>query len=259
MIALNVNDVRNLAVALDPAILMQDVGLVPDPWQAEFLRCDARRILMLCGRQMGKSTVVGVLGLHAALYTPGSLVLCLSPSLRQSGELFNDKIVNFYNQLGRPVPPVALSATELHLANGSRIVSLPGNADTVRSFSSVHTLIVDEASRVDDDLIAAVSPMVAVSGGRLVLLSTPFGARGLFHEFWTEGDPLWARFRVTADACPRIGPEFLESELKTMGQRMFKQEYFCEFVATLDQLFSLESVEDAFSSEVEPFHTGGVL
>jgi hypothetical protein len=120
-------------------------------------------------------------------------------------------------------------------------------------------LIVDEASRVDDDLVAAVSPMVAVSGGRLILLSTPFGARGLFHSFWTEGDPLWTRFRVTADECPRISAEFLESELRTMGERMWKQEYFCEFVATLDQLFSLESIEAAFSNEREPLFASGEL
>jgi hypothetical protein len=43
-------------------------------------------------------------------------------------------------------------------------------------------LVIDEASRVDDTLYLAVRPLLAVSGGRLVALSTPFGKRGWFHD-----------------------------------------------------------------------------
>ncbi len=61
------------------------------------------------------------------------------------------------------------------LENGSRIVSLPGTEGTIRSYSAVRLLLVDEASRVDDDTIAAVRPMLAVSGGQLIALSDARG------------------------------------------------------------------------------------
>ena len=65
------------------------------------------------------------------------------------------------------------------MANGSRLVALPGREETIRSYSGVRLLILDEASRVPDDLYRAVRPMLAVSHGRLVALSTPFGQRRL--------------------------------------------------------------------------------
>jgi hypothetical protein len=62
----------------------------------------------------------------------------------------------------------------------------------VRGFSGTSLLIVDEAARVDDELYYAVRPMLAVSGGVLMMLSTPFGKRGVFYEEWTGGE-CWER------------------------------------------------------------------
>src|SRR5438045_932687 len=104
---------------------MDLLGFEPDPWQRTFLRSKGRRLLLLASRQVGKSTVTGVLALHTALFTPGALVLVISPSLRQSGELFRAKVCRFYDQLGRPVACEKDTETTLHLANGSRVVSLP--------------------------------------------------------------------------------------------------------------------------------------
>src|SRR5262249_8393043 len=109
-------DLLDLARAIDPSTLMEDLGFEPDPSQRNVLRSTHDRILQLCARQCGKSTVTAILGLHAALYQPDSLVLCVSPSLRQSGELFR-KLVGFYNDLGRPRGAVQDSATTLSLRN----------------------------------------------------------------------------------------------------------------------------------------------
>jgi hypothetical protein len=56
---------------------------------------------------------------------------------------------------------------------------------------------VDEASRVPDELYFAVRPMLAVSGGALMMLTTPYGKRGIFYEEWTSGHG-WARYEVPA-------------------------------------------------------------
>jgi hypothetical protein len=78
----------DLALGLDPVRLAERCGLEPDPWQADVLRSASPRMLLNCSRQSGKSTTVALLSLHTALYRPGSLCLVLSPTLRQSGELF---------------------------------------------------------------------------------------------------------------------------------------------------------------------------
>jgi hypothetical protein len=190
-------DLDEVAVLLGPSLLMEDCGFAPDDWQRRVLRSSANRLLICANRQAGKSTVAAVLGLHAALFDPGALVVLVSPTLRQSGELFR-KITGAYSRLGRPIPRAAESATTLELAHGSRVVSLPGSPETIRGFSAVDLLVVDEAARVTDAMFAAVSPMLAVSGGRLVLISSPRGARGYFHEQFTTPGDLLERHMITS-------------------------------------------------------------
>ena len=247
----------DMALALDPARLLIRMGLTPDPWQSDLLRSEAARILLNCSRQSGKSTVTGALAMWEALYRPPALVLLLSPSLRQSQELFR-KVLDAYRALGKPAPAEAESALRLELRNGSRIISLPGKDATVRGYSGVRLLIIDEASRVLDDLYRSVRPMLAVSGGRLVALSTPFGKRGWWFKEYTEGGVGWERVAVTADDCPRIPQEFLEEERVSLGPWFFQQEYMCVFGETIDSLFSYEQVMGALSDEVKPLFCVGV-
>lgn len=240
----------DLALALDPVLLAERLGLEPDPWQSEALRSPARRQILLCGRQTGKSTVSSVKAAHTAVYEPGSLVLLLSPSLRQSQELFR-KVLNAHRALGETVPTEAMSALRLELRNGSRIISMPGNEMTVRGYTA-SLLIVDEAARVSDGLYAAVRPMLAVSGGRLMLLSTPFGTRGFFYEAW-RSDQVWERHRVPSTECPRIAPEFLAEERETLGDWFYRQEYEVEFMDAQTQAFSRADIERMLDPEVKPW------
>lgn len=240
----------DLRLALDRVAFAQELGMVPDAWQEDLLRSEAPRRLLNCSRQSGKSTVSAVLALHKALYLPGSLVLVLAPSLRQSQELFG-KVAGFYRSLGRPVPAQADRRLSLELENDSRIVTLPGTEKTIRGFSGAALLLVDEASRVDDGLYYAVRPMLAVSGGSLVMLSSPYGKRGVFFEEWTNGIG-WERYEVPATDCPRISEAFLEEERSALPARVFRQEYLCSFEETEDSVFSYEEVEGAMSDDVEP-------
>lgn len=243
----------NLAIALDPALLMMKLGLKPDPWQAEFLRSDADNTLLLTSRQVGKSTTTAVKALHRLLYHPNSLVLMMSPTERQSGEIFK-KMITFYTDLGKPVKEKYASTLRLELTNGSRCISLPGSEATVRGYSGVDLLIIDEASRVKNELYYSVRPMLAVSGGKMAGLTTPFGKRGWFFDEWErESGDNWGKVKVTADDCARITDEFLEEERQALGDWWFRQEYFCEFVDSVDSYFSYRSIEDSFDDdEIEP-------
>ena len=212
----------------DPVAFARQLHIEPDPWQRDLLTSTDEHIILNCSRQSGKSTIVAILALHHALGHPGSLVLILSPSQRQSGELLK-KIVSFYRELGRAGDSRGDSATTLELKNGSRIVALPGSESTTRGFSGPSLVLLDEAAQVSEELYYAVRPMLAVSRGRLILLSTPRGKRGIFWHAWDQ-EPNWKRVKVTADQCPRISKEFLEQERRAIGEWWFAQEYRCEFM-----------------------------
>ncbi|MCL6508916.1 MAG: terminase family protein [Bryobacteraceae bacterium] len=237
---------------VDPVFFArQTLGFAPDPWQERVLRWQGKRLVLNCCRQSGKSTITAILALHHALYTPTALVLLISPSLRQSSELFR-KVHDFLSLL--PLRPALTEDNKLSLQmrNGSRIVSLPSKEGTIRGFSSVSLLIEDEAARVPDDLFLACKPMLAVSQGRHILMSTPWGKRGHFFEAWEHGGETWERIQITASDCPRISPAFLAEEQENMPAPWFASEYLCEFTDTEDSVFSYEHVMNALSGAVEP-------
>ncbi|MGI9069132.1 MAG: terminase large subunit domain-containing protein [Pyrinomonadaceae bacterium] len=236
---------------LSPVELAQACGIVPDDWQRDLLNSTERQVILNCSRQSGKTTIAALIALHRALYVPNSLVLVLSPSQRQSQESYR-KIRDNYNSL-IGVPEVTQeSSLKLELANNSRVQVLPGKEATVRGFSGVSLLVVDEAARVEDGLYQSIRPMLAVSQGRIILLSTPFGSRGFFWQEWVEGGGDWKRVRITADMCPRIAPEWLAKERERIGDWWFSQEYNCTFVDSLEACFSSADIEAAFTNEVQP-------
>jgi hypothetical protein len=243
---------RRREMPADRVEFARSLGLEPDPWQEQLLRSEAPRVLMNVSRQAGKSTAAAVVGLHRALYHAGSLVLVLAPAERQAKETFG-KMARFYHALGHPIPADSYRKLGLALANGSRIEALPGTEKTIRGFSGVDLLLVDEASRIEDVLYHAVRPMLATSGGRLVLLSTPAGRRGVFFEEWTEGDgSAWERYEVTAEECPRIPASFLEEERAALPAFIYDQEYCCAFVDLEDQLFGYDLVQSSITDEITP-------
>jgi len=142
----------------------------------------------------------------------------------------------------------------LELRNGSRILSLPGGTDgkTIRGIVGVSLAIFDEAARCPDELFAAVRPMLATKNGSLILLSTPAGKRGQFYEIWHNGDPAWARIRVSADQCPRISAEFLAEERRELGEARFAEEYQLAFLDSNEAAFSTAIIDAALSHEVRP-------
>jgi hypothetical protein len=208
---------------------MRNLGLEPDPWQIDVLEGNYERLLLNCCRQAGKSTVVAMLALVEAVWEPGTKILLVSRTHRQSMELL--RIVHYF--FGKMKAPLLKRQTteELELDNESRIVSLPCREETIRGHSNIRLLIIDESARVPDDLYRAVRPMLAVSNGRMICLSTPYGKRGFFYDCWARGGEDWKRIEVPAERISRISPEFLAKERRAMGESWYRQEYCCSFEA----------------------------
>ena len=219
----------------------QRFGFDADPKQAVVLRSGASRLLLCCTRQWGKSTTAAALAAHRALTVGGALVLCVSPTLRQSGE-FVAKVRAFLGQAGEKIEGGRLS---LRLRNGSRVVALPGQEANVRGFSAPSLIVIDEAARVSDVLYQALRPMLVVGGGDLALLSTPFGERGFFWKEWVAGGEGWTRIEVKATECPRMLAHVLEEERQSQSAEWFAQEYLCSFVGMENQAFQKAWLETA--------------
>jgi hypothetical protein len=90
------------------------------------------------------------------------------------------------------------------------------------------------------------------------MLSTPNGRRGFFSNTWKEEG--WAKFAVTGWMCERFPKARLELEQRSMGERVFAQEYECQFMDAETQLVSGKYLEGAVRPGVEPlvlFAPGG--
>ncbi len=240
---------RAQAHKLDPARWCREVlEYTPDDWAAKVMMSPARYVIENVSRQAGKSTASAAIAVHQSVFFPGSLILVVSPTLRQSGEL-QRKCMWFYDIVD-PAHDGLAEDTKLsvQLNNGSRIIALPGQEDNLRGYSAPDLIIEDESSRVKDELYTAIRPMLATNKGRLILLSTPNGKTGHFHKVWTEGGPEWLKIAVTADQIPRIDPEFLENERLNMTESEYLQEYFCQFMEAEGAVFS----SDLFRSLSNP-------
>jgi hypothetical protein len=227
----------------------QVLGFIPDAKQRQVLESAAPRGILNCTRQWGKSTTCALKAVHYAHFNPGSLVLVASPSLRQSAE-FLLKARKAVVQLGLRPRGDGENRCSLMLPNGSRIVGLPENEVAIRGFSQVGLLILDEASRVSDDLYYALRPMLAVGAGSLWLMSTPNGRSGFFYREWSDKDKPWLRIEATAEECPRIPAEFLREEMATLTDEMYRQEYNCEFVCADGALFDEARIRACLTSDM---------
>ena len=233
----------------DPILWSNEVlDYRPDPWAQEVMTSSARYVIENVSRQAGKSTCSACMAVHQAVFFPGSLVLVVSPTLRQSGEL-QRKAMNFYDKVD-PLHKGLAEDTKLsiQLTNGSRIIALPGHEDNLRGYSAPSLIIEDESARVSDELYIAVRPMLATNNARLILLSTPNGMLGHFYKIWTEGGDEWLKIQVKATEISRISKEFLDNERLNTTESQFRQEFYGEFMEAKGAIFS----SDLFRSLANP-------
>jgi len=208
-----------------------------DTWQQEVLETKGN-IALRSGRQVGKSTIISIKSGKFAVENPNKTILVISAVERQALLLF-EKILSYihanhkqYIRTGKHKP----TKHKIELKNGSVIHCLPTGESGygIRGFT-IDMLIADEAAFINEDVWQAVTPMLAVTKGDIILLSTPFGREGYFARCFN--DPTFKKFHISSEECPRIDKEFLKQEKARMSQLQYNQEYLGEFVDELMQLF----------------------
>ncbi len=218
------NNLHELAYRLDPARWVRDVlGVVPAPWQEELLRAPrGASILALTARQIGKTTAAAWAMAHTAVFMPGSLSVVACPAQRQSAEAVR-RVREVVLKSGAKLE--CDNVYGLEIANGARVLALPGSDDSIRGLTVDGWIVADEAARLPNDLIAALRPMRARRPeARFVMLSTAWSRTDPFWAAWASDDPLWIRLKATADTVS-FDEKFLESERRALGEAVFKREY----------------------------------
>lgn len=267
---------NELAASIDPFRYLKSLGFEAFDWQQEALDPGIDRLILLCGRQSGKSTAIAALCTHKAKYQPGSLILLFSPTEDQSEELMS-KISTLMSQ-DKEIILVRDSSETKKLLNGSRIKAFSASPKAARGYSDPDIIVFDEAAQVPRELYLTVRPMMTGGKTTLILLSTPYGKEGFFYDTWTDGSPEWTRVMVKptdvlhdalpdeyppvdekawadmqrskgikAYISPRHKKPFLREELRVMGEHWYRQEYNCEFLSPVDSLFDPADVDAAFS------------
>ncbi len=217
---------REAAYRIDPGLWVSKVlGVDPAPWQLEFLRAPAgASIIALTARQVGKTTTASWAIAHYMLFSPGGLSVIACPAIRQSAEAVR-RVREILVKVGGKLTTDNVYALELD--NGSRVLALPGSDDSIRGLTVDGWIVADEAARLSPDLIAALGPMRARRPeARFAMLSTAWSRTDPFWTVWESADPSWIRLKATADDVDFFSEEFLQQQLRLMGEHSFRREYF---------------------------------
>lgn len=232
----------DLRMALDPVVLFEAaIGFAALDWQRRYLRADGN-VCIVKSRQIGASTAAAALAVHSAIHHPATNSVIVSPTQKQSSEI-TIKARHALRTLG--VRLTGDSASMITLANGSRVLSLPGTPKSVRGWSA-KLLVIDEAAFVEPETWTAARALVA-TGGTTVVQSTPAEQAGDFYELVTGDDPGWLRLSIPASEVPTISAAHLGQVRRAMSPDDFAKEYECQFGRTGSSLFAIDQIDSMFA------------
>lgn len=233
------------------------------PWAAD----DARFLCGVWARQTGKSFSTAEKVAKDVAGTPKTMWMVAAPSERQSLESLakvRDWLEAFSVAFEDDIAELAetqYKAAAITLANGSRVIAVPGKPDTVRGMSC--NVWMDEFAFFEDPDATwkAILPSITnpLRGGqkRVIITSTPNGKTGRGKRFWdivsepNKGKIQWSVHKVTLpDAIAAGLPVDYEELAAAMDDPLAEaQELRCEFLDGSNQLLPLDLIAAAESME----------
>lgn len=220
---------------------------------------DHRFVIMLCSRQVGKSTVTAGVALHQALFRSHYKVAMLANKNDLAKELL-DRVKIAYRQLPKWLQQgvVKFAEHEIVLENGSKIIAKPTSKTAIRG-KSINLLVLDEFAHVPnhiaDEFYSATYP--TISSGKttkLVIISTP-NRINLFYKLWTDAIHKRNSFfpiKVSWREVPGRDEEWRKNEISNTSQEQFNQEHELSFESGSDGLISSEKIIEMLGNIKEP-------
>lgn len=201
------------------------------PYQQQWVNDSSPVKIWLASRQIGKSFTIAMEAIAEALKTKCNNMI-LSSSDRQSKEVMQ-KVYSHLRYLKIKSDDVVKAEREtkeeVQLPNGSRIISLPANADTCRGFSG--NVFLDEFAFHKDsrEIWKAMYP-TASRGYKIRVSSTPNGKSNMFYELWQHSNA--AKHMTSIHDAAREG---LKVDIDELRKNMtdpdaWAQEFECQFI-----------------------------
>lgn len=212
--------------------------------------------IILCSRQLGKTTALHVLAVKTCIQNPGCIVKYATPKQNMIRKITKTAMRTILESCPKHLQPEFNTQEKTWVfPNGSEIQLAgtdAGNAENLRG-STALLCIVDEAGFCDDleyVVNGILFPTTTTTNGKIVLASTPnFNEPAHdFHEKFVI--PLQAEGRVvkyTIDESPLLS----ETQIKRIESRypggrtnlQFRCEYLCELVKSSESMVIPEFLE----------------
>jgi phage FluMu gp28-like protein len=241
------------------------------PYQRRWLSDPAKRKLARKSRRIGFSFAEGLDGVLSCHEREKHKFIVLSRSDRLSKEFITDSVVPHCKAIGiiadyaeGTLPGTSFAQSEITFTNGSRIIALPANPDTARSYEG--DILLDEfafhkgARKIAEAIIPAIT-----RGFKLKIISTPNGQQGPYYDLSKEcglvdGIKTSSRFsahsvdiyEAIAEGCLDKDGHVLDSEeirASCLDEEMWLQEYCCQFLSTAAQWISPELFQACVSDD----------
>jgi len=226
------------------------------PYQQRWVADSSRFKIWLKSRQIGGSLGSAFEAVASCMDKPFTDWVVLSAGQRQSEEwmLKGNRVARVVcDALGMGTPDCRNS--EVRFSNGSRILALPANPDTVRGYSA--NLVLDEFAFHErpDRIYEAIYPAISnpLRGElKIRIISTPAGRNSKFYEIWNKSNELkFVRHKTTIHTAIEEGLPMNAEELKRGldDPDAWEQEYECEFVDAANVLLPYTLIDECVSEE----------
>ena len=209
---------------------------------------DNRFNVILKSRQLGISTLVAAYAIWLAIFYKDKNILVIATKLSVAMNFIKKVKVGIRNLPAWLILPQIISNNKqtVEFSNGSTIKAIPTSDDAGRS-EALSLLIVDEAAFVRnfDELWMGLFPTIS-TGGRAVVLSTPNGVGGQYHELYAKaeaGENEFNPIKLPWWVHPEHDQEWFETESKNFSPKQVAQEFLCDFAASGDTFLTAEHLE----------------
>jgi len=203
-----------------------------DKWQQNLLTVTGHLIL-LCGRQVGKSEIAAYIEALYLLNTPNAFLLIVSGKEDQAKMLYR-KILDFIEQQHPDMIKGRVLNSEFHLSNGAICITEPlGHNGAGARGHTITRLVLEEMELIPEDAFSAITPMLLTTGGIIHMLGTAWATEGYAYERLSDKD--FTVVRVNAEEVAEERPEpqrtIMLTHLKNEKQRMPLWMYMQEYMA----------------------------
>ncbi len=234
-----------VTILKSPSLFMwKMLGIKPLSYQVQILEDDSRNILIVGGRQIGKSLTLAAKATWRAFVKPNEDILILARNLRQAKIIFDHiyRYVSSNSFIAQHTTKKTIS--EVRFDNGSVIRCLPSGraGEGIRGFSAT-MVIFDEAAFIPEEVFVALNPSLAVRGAQVVYSSTPYGKRGFFYQAYEDqksriaSNRTFSIYEIPSRMNPYMKVEVLEMEKRLKTAAQYAQEYEAQFVDEAGMFF----------------------